>query len=242
MELPIVGIVTVSVSVAMMPNLVAMGQEGKMMDALHTWQEATRKCSFIIFACFAFCLAFGRDLMVLLYGQDYSLASWPFLIYLCRLPIRVAIYATLFRASGQTGPIAKGAMIALVVNVIVSTALVILGGKSIVSFVGPAVGTVVASLASWSYLLWQLSRTISVPLCRIMRWKELGLILLICVVCGLFVLMLPVSSLPLLVRLTVRAASYFVLIFAAMLTTGILKEDERQMLLLPWNFVKKRIL
>jgi len=241
-ELPVIAIVTASVSAAMMPNLVTMTEQGRIGDALHTWQEAARKCSFIIFPCFVFFLVFGYDFMVLLYTQEYSLASWPFRIYLCQLPIRVAIYATLFRAVGQTRPIAIGAMVALALNVTVSTALVIIGNKSIISYIGPAVGTVVASYGSWLYLLWQLTRSMSIPFFRIMRWKELTLILLVCVICGLIAFAVPLPSLSLMIKLAVRATIYLAVLLIAMVVTTMLKEDERQMLLLPWNFIKEKIL
>lgn len=242
LELPIIALVTLSVSTAMMPNLVIMAEQGRIGDALYTWQEAARKCSFIIFPCFVFFLVFGYDFIVLLYTQDYSLASWPFRIYLCRLPIRVAIYATLFRAVGQTRPIAIGALIALVLNVTVSTALVIIGGKTIISFIGPAVGTVVASCGSLVYLLWQLTHTMSVPFSRVMRWKELALTLLVSVICGVIVFAVPLPPLSLMVKLPVRATIYLVVLLTVMLMTKMLKEDERQMLFLPWNFVKEKIL
>jgi O-antigen/teichoic acid export membrane protein len=241
-ELPIIAMVTTSISVAMMPNLVTMADQGRITDALYTWQEAARKCSFIIFPCFVFFLIFGYDFIVLLFTQDYSLASWPFRIYLCRLPIRVAVYATLFRAVGKTKPIAVGAVIALVINVIVSTTLVIIGGKSIISFIGPALGTVVASCGSLSYLLWQLTRITAVPFSQIMRWKELGLIMLICVICGVIVFIVPLPALPLIAKLSIRAVTYLVVLLIITLLTKMLKEDEKQLLFLPWNFVKRKIL
>lgn len=241
MQLPVIALVTASVSAAMMPNLVTLAENGRMVDVLHTWQEAARKCSFIIFPCFAFFLAFGYDFMVLLYGQDYSMAAWPFRIYLCSLPIRVAIYATLFRTVGKTKPIAIGAVIALVLNVTVSTALVITGGKSIISFIGPAVGTVVASCGSWLYLLWQITRAMCVPFSRIMRWKELSRILLVCVVSGVIVFVVPLPALPLMLKLAVQAAIYLVIFLTVILMTGLLDEDEKQMLYLPWRYIGKKI-
>lgn len=241
MQLPIIALVTASVGAAMMPNLVKMGEAGKIKDALHVWQEGARKCSFVIFPCFAFFLAFGYDFMVLLYGQDYSMAAWPFRIYLCSLPIRVAIYATLFRAVGQTRPIAIGAVIALALNATVSTTLVILGNKGIVSFIGPAVGTVVASCGSWSYLLWQITRVTGVSFSRIMRWKELSRVLLVCVVCGVIVFVMPLPALPLMLKLAVQAAIYLVIFLTVVLMTRLLNEDEKEILFWPWNFLKKMV-
>jgi len=238
-ELPVITLVTMSLGIAMMPNLVTMAEHGKIVNAVHTWQEAARKSSFIIFPCFVFFLMFGYDLMVILYTQDYSLASWPFRIYLLRLPLGVIFYAILFRAVGQTKPIAIGAVIALVLNVAVSTTLVIIGGKTILSFVGPAVGTVVASFGSWFYLLRQLTHTISIPFSRIMRWKELGLTMLVCVICGVIVFVIPLPTLPIQIELLAHAATYIMILIFATLTTGMLKEDEKELINIPVRAVKR---
>jgi len=241
MELPVISLVTVSVSAAMMPALVTMVEKGRTVDALHTWQEAARKCSLIIFPCFVFFFAFGYDFIVLLYKADYSLANWPFRIYLCSLPLKVAVYATLFRATGQTRAIAIGGVLALVLNAVVSTSLVIIGRKSIVSFIGPALGTVIATWGSWWYLLWQLTRITSVSFSRIMRWKELTLMFLVCAICGVLVVAVPLPALPLIYKLAVRAAVYFVILLVVLLTTGMLKEDEKQLLTFPLKFTRKKL-
>ena len=239
MQLPVVGLITTSLSIAMMPELVAMAADGRMQQALHTWQEAARKSSLVIFPCFVFFLGCGYDLMVLLYGQEYSQASWPFRVYLCSLPVKVAIYATLFRAAGHTRSIAVAALIALIVNMAVSTTLVIVGGGGLLSFIGPTLGMVVASWCSWSFLLWQLTHITGVQLSRIMRWKELGQVLLVGVVCGLVVFAVPLPAAPLIVTLAVQGVLYVVVFLGVMLLAGMLKEDEKEMLSWPVLVVRR---
>ncbi|MCK4752007.1 MAG: oligosaccharide flippase family protein [Planctomycetes bacterium] len=239
-QLPIVGMVTVSVAAAMMPSLVVIMNEGRMHDALNMWQEAARKCSLIIFPCFVFFFVIGYDLMVLLYGSEYSMASWPFRIYLFSLPLRVAVYATMFRAVGQTRSIAIGAVVALVLNVVVSTTLVILGRKGIVSYIGPSIGAVVATIGSWIYLLCQLRRITSVPFSRIMRWKELGQILMVSIICGVIIFVVRLPDWPTTIKLAIQAASYFVFFLVVLLSTRMLKEDEKHMLFLPFKFLMKK--
>ncbi|MHC4981670.1 MAG: lipopolysaccharide biosynthesis protein, partial [Planctomycetota bacterium] len=51
-EVPLIGLITVSVSTAMMPNMVILANEGKRHDALSLWQEGIRKCSLVIFPSF----------------------------------------------------------------------------------------------------------------------------------------------------------------------------------------------
>ena len=147
----------------------------------------------------------------------------------------------MFRAAGQTRPIAIGAVIVLALNATVSTTLVILGNKGIVSFIGPAIGTSVAEWCCWAYLLWQITWVTGVPFSRIMRWKELSRILLVSVVCGAIVFVVPLSALPLMLKLAVQAAIYLVIFLTIVLMTRLLNEDENKILFCPWNFLKKKV-
>ncbi|MBN1457437.1 MAG: oligosaccharide flippase family protein [Sedimentisphaerales bacterium] len=239
MQLPVVGLVTVSLSYAMMPDLVVMLEKGNLEKAIWTWQEGARKCSLVIFPCFVFFLVTGFDFMVFLYGKDYSQASWPFRIYLLALPVKVAIYATLFRAAGKTAPIAKGAIIALVVNAVVSITLVILGKNGTLTFIGPAIGTVTATWCSWLYLLSRIRSTMSVTIGQVMRWKELAGILFACVICGAILCIVPLPKMPLVIKLIVQAIIYSVIFLAIVLSTGLLNKDEKQLLILPVSLIKK---
>jgi len=238
-EFPVIALVTWSVSAAMMPNLVVMAEKGRVQEALYTWQEAARKCSLIIFPWFAFFLVVGHDFIVFIWTQDYSMASWPFRVYLFSLPLRVAVYGALLRAVGKTKPIAIGAVIGLVVNIVLSTTFVIIGRGALFSFIGPTLGMVCASWCTWSYLLWQLTRVTSVPFSRIMRWKELGLMLLVSISCGIVVFVVPLPGMPLVIKLVVQAAIYLVVFLAILLKTGMLKEDEKQLLYLPLSVIRR---
>ena len=232
-QLPVVDLITASLAAAMMPRLVTLAGEGRLADALYTWQEGARKASLVIFPCFAFCLVCGHDFIVALFGQDYALASWPFRVYLCALPVRVAVYAAMLRAVGQTKVIAIGAILALVTNVIASTALVLLGRGGLLSFIGPTIGTVLATWASWVYLLRKITRVTDTPLARVMRWKELGIVLLVSAACAAVVAPIPLSGVPLLAQVVIRAIICAVVFLLVLVVARLLSEDEKEMLRWP---------
>ncbi len=241
LELPVVATVTAGVGAAMMPDLVTLVDKGRQSDALNIWQEGARKCSLIIFPCFAFFLAVAPDLMVLLYGGGYRMAAWPFSIYLCALPIRVAIYATIFRAMGKTGPVAVTAVLALIINIVISTTLVLVGRKSFLSFIGPSIGTVCAQFAAAAFLIWQLGRIMDVPVRRVLRWKELGGTFLLSVVCGLIVFLIPLSGLAVPVRLAVRAGVFTAVLASAALLMRMIHDDEKELLMMPIRTIRRII-
>jgi len=240
-ELPIVALITGSVTAAIMPNLVTFAQQGEPLRALGLWKEAVRKTALIIFPCFIFFIFIGKSLIVLLYGAPYSMAVWPFSIYLFLLPIRIATYSTLFRAIGRTKPIAISAAINLFLNVLLSTSLAWLGAQSLLSFVGPSIGAVAANIAAAGYLLWQLTKMLNVPASFLMNWKELGKLLFICTVCGLISVILPLPNYALLITIVIRAAIFCCVLISSLLIFNVLAADEKQMFLLPWMFLKSKL-
>ena len=241
MQLPVITLVTLSVSSAMMPNLVTLIEKKKMPAALDLWQEAIRKCSLIIFPCFVFFLIVGHDFIVLIYTPEYARAGWPFRIYLFILPSRIAIYAALFRAAGRTKPVAVGAVITLVLNAVASLFLVILGKGGFISFIGPMLGTVLANWGGWGYLLWKITHTTETPFRKILRWKELGQILSVCILCGAFIWIIPLTALPLALKLSVQLVIYLGVMLTILLRFNMLQDDEKQMLYGPIRFIRRTL-
>jgi O-antigen/teichoic acid export membrane protein len=239
-ELPVIGIVTTSVFSAIMPDLVVLWDGGRKGEVLGLFHTAVRKCSLVIYPCFALALVCAVDLIVLLYGGAYREAAWPFIVYLFALPVRVAVYGSVIRAAGRTRPIAVGAVIAVVTNVLISLALVLLGralygAGSRLSFLGPSIGTILALVASCAYLIWQIRRATQAPIRSVMPWKELGGIMAVCLLSAGAVALLPLGPLPLLARLLVRGAAFAAVLLGVSLATGILQQDEKDMLAYPWR-------
>jgi O-antigen/teichoic acid export membrane protein len=237
-ELPIVALITGSVTAAIMPNLVTFAQQGEPLRALELWKQAVRKTALIIFPCFIFFIFISKNLIVLLYGASYSMAVWPFSVYLFLLPIRIATYSTLFRAVGKTKPIAISAAINLFLNVLLSTSLAWLGAQSLLSFVGPSIGAVVANIAAAGYLMWQLTKILNVRASFLMNWKELGQLLFICTVCGLIAAILPLPNYTLLITIVIRAAIFCCVQVSSLLIFNMLTADEKRMLLTPLNLLR----
>lgn len=230
-QLPVISLVTATLGTAIMPNLVDLIQHKKQTEAVVLWQEAARKGSLILFPCFIFFLIVGYDLMVFLFTPEYAEAAWPFRIYLFSLPFRIIIYTSLLRAMGKTRPIAIGALLMLVSNLIFSVSLLHLGKGGFLSFVGPAVGTILSTWLNWIYLLYILKRVGKISLRTIMPWKELGAIFLTSCVCGIVIFMVPAQSMPLLAKLVIQAALFGSAYFLLNWITPVFKEDERKLLI-----------
>ncbi len=241
-ELPIISLLTASLASAMMPNLVRLGQEGKTADMMHIWQEGARKCSLIIMPCFAFFLVTANDLMVFLYGASYVGAAGPFCVYLFLLPIRVVVYATVFRALGQTRYIAISAVVNLLLNMLISTAFVTFGENSLLGFVGPSIGAVVSNMIAMMYLVIKLSKITTIPFVDVMRWKELAGILLVSLCCGFAANLVGFVHITILAKIIIQLAIFTGMYFFVLFRWNLLKSDELDLIHKGKNVLLSRVL
>lgn len=234
-ELPMVGMITNSVANAIMPNLVTLSAQGRVGAALTLWQTAARKCSLLMYPCFALALVCAHDLIRLLFGTDYERAAWPFIVYLFALPIRVAVYGALLRALGRTRPVVVAAALGLGANVVLGGLFLVLGRGGWLSFIGPSIAVVAAEWVGAAYMLRHIMRLGDTSLARVMRWRELGGVLLLSVAAAAAAALVPLGDWPVTLRLLLRAVVYVFALAVALVAARALHDDERDLLVAPWR-------
>jgi O-antigen/teichoic acid export membrane protein len=239
LELPLIALFTSSLSSAIMPNMVVEADKGRLLNSLNLWHEASRKSSFLIFPTFIFFLVCGYDFIVLMFTQDYSKAVWPFLIYLARMPLRVAIYGAIFRAIGFTKPLFWAALLSLITNIIISVVLLVAGRHGFLSYIGPSIGTFFGTLTLVSYLLMTLCKKLEVRFAQVMRWKELGRIFGLSIFCGVLLWLIPIPMSNLFFKLLIRFIIYVGLFFTSLALTKSLHADEWELLRIPLTLIRK---
>ncbi len=238
-ELPLAALFTTSLSSAILPNMVAEADQGRLLNSLNLWHEAARKSSFLIFPAFVFFLVCGHDFIVLMYTQDYSKATWPFLIYLAMIPLGVAVYGTVFRAIGFTTPLFLAAILSFITNLIVSVLLLIAGRHGFLSYIAPCIGAVLGTMVSAFYLLTILCKRLEIRFVQVMRWKELGRIFALSLFCGVLLWLIPIPISNLLFKLIVRFILYAAFFFSSLVLTKSLHSDEWELLRIPMTLIRK---
>ena len=196
-QLPLVGIWTYSISAAIMPDLVRLGDAGKSDEMLALWQRAFRKGALVIFPVAAATLIIADQAIVAVYGAEYLRSAIPFAIYLLVLPIRAVNFSTLFRAVGRNRSLLTATAIGLAANATVTLTLVWLGKGTELVFYGPAIGYLAGSLGIVLSMVLMLRKMMGRSILGLVPVRELaplGLLAVAAAAIAVLTRLLPVES------------------------------------------------
>ncbi len=97
-QLPLVGILTESVSSVMIPRVSLLQKRGERREILLLTARVIRKLAFVFFPVYAFLMVAGREFIVLLFTAQY-LESWPvFAVNLTLVPVCAIMFDPIVRA------------------------------------------------------------------------------------------------------------------------------------------------
>lgn len=240
MELPVFMVVTISVFNGIMPDMVTHWQQSRPADALRLWKGAARKCSLMVYPVFACFLACASDFIVLLFGEPFREATWPFVVYLLVLPARMAVYGAFMKAIGQTRAVLVGAILAFAANGAISVTLIWLGGGGKLSFLGPSIGTAASTYVVVIYYIRQIARATDQPVRQVMLWEKLAKIFAVSLAAGAVAYVLPLGSLHVGVRLALRLFVFGAVFVPLCWWGGVLQEDEKRLLRRPLANLQSR--
>ena len=136
-EIPLIGIVTASISTIILPDMRKMIAAGNRTAAIGLFRQAASKSAAIIFPVMAFLMVSAESFIVTLFSSKYSGSVLPFQIYLLLLPVRIVNYGAILMALGKTRTILNRSFAGLVANLFLSILLV-----RWIGFIGAIISTV----------------------------------------------------------------------------------------------------
>ena len=158
MEIPLIGIITGSVTVVVLADMRKSVVSGNYLEAVRLFRFTAEKTSYILFPAMFFLFISADSFIQTLFSEKYVDSVLPFRWYLLLLPARTVVFGSLLMAMGETRLILIRSMIGLAVNAVLSIIFV--------CFFGPwgAVVATVVTVYAWSvaYNLNMLSRLLSV--------------------------------------------------------------------------------
>jgi len=179
-EIPLIGILTGSVTAVLLPDIVRLYKEGDKTTALELWKRAAAKCSMIILPVMCFLIVMAPEVIRAVFSAKYTESVNPFRIYLLLLPIRTVTWGSMLMAAGKNSWILYKTVITLILNLILSIILV-----RQIGYIGAVLATVTV-IYVWNipFNMFAISRFYNVPLWKIVPYGAFLKIMLIAVFAG----------------------------------------------------------
>lgn len=172
-EVPLVGIVTRSISSAMLPELAQLHKAEQPAEIVRLWRSAL-SLSLIILAPATFgVLLFGPEIAIILFGPEYAAASTPLMIYALMLPLRAAAYGSLLTAANKGRLVTWSAILGLALNAALSWVLVHVMGAD-----GAAWASTLTTYGVVAYMLFAIGKVLDHPVRDLVEWRRVGAIML----------------------------------------------------------------
>lgn len=221
-EIPFVAMVTASVSLVLMPVYSKIIAENKGTGELVTlWQNSMRKSAIIIYPIVIFFIAFGAEIMTVLFSDKYETSGVYFQINMFLNFFNIIIFAPLFLAMGKT-KVYSNIHLVLAILVWATHYCVVLVFNSPVAV---AVNSTFFQIVKIMVFIALMSKYLKIPFLQFFPLRALAALVLQCGIVVVSVKALQyylVPDIPEMVSLVLYGALYAVLLLA---TAKLFKND-----------------
>lgn len=170
MEIPLIGIVTGSITSVLIVEYRVLFAEGRTDEALRLIHRAMIKGALILVPVMFILMILAPELMRVLYGVTYSESALPFRVYLLLLPIRTLTFGAILMATGRSAYVFVNAGLTLAANALLTYFAIHLFGAT-----GAAIATVSAVyMVAVPFLTLILHRALNCRVCTLYPLVELS--------------------------------------------------------------------
>ena len=175
MEIPLIGIVTGSITSVVMVDYARFYREENLQAIVDLIHKAMIKSAILILPAMIFLFSIAPELIRILFGKNYEWSAVPFRIYLLQLPIRTITFGAILQATRNSKYILISSLLYLAANAIFGWSLISIFGAA-----GAAIGTVLAEyFVEVPYLIIVLNKILKTKTINLFPWLDMGNILII---------------------------------------------------------------
>jgi O-antigen/teichoic acid export membrane protein len=204
-QLPLIGILSESVTSVMIPRVSALQKCGDTREILALAARAMRKLALVFFPTYFFLLATGPDFLTCLFTERYR-QSWPvFAVNLTLLPLYIVVVDPLTRAYAEQ----RHYLLRLYIVLFILQAACLLPAVRFFGLVGAILVVVLVNIALRAVLCWRLAGLLKATWVDLGAFQDLGKIALAASVAG--------AATWLLRHTIVNLRPFFILFYSAIL-------------------------
>ena len=177
-EIPLIGVVTGSISTVILADMAAYCKRGEKAQALVLFKKGAVRSALILLPAMAFLMVYSKEFITILFTEKYLGSVNVFRIYLGILPIRIVMYGPALMALNMTRVILLRSLCDLLLNMVLSCIFVYFWGPY-----GAAIATVL-TLFIWTvpFNLAMIARGFCCRWYEILPLQIIGKIFCICFV------------------------------------------------------------
>jgi O-antigen/teichoic acid export membrane protein len=179
MEIPVIAIVTGSITTVVFAEMAELCAKGDKVAALQLFHKASIKSACVLFPTMCFLLVTAKPFITFLYSEQYHASVVPFVIYLFVLPVRIVVYGAALMALGMSRVILVRSILDLAINSILCYVLV-----QTIGYIGAAIATML-TLYLWTipFNLHTIAHGFGIRWQDSIPFKSLLKVLSVCVLC-----------------------------------------------------------
>lgn len=169
-ELPFLSSIAGAISTVIIVDMVKYTKERRYNDALTLFRKVAKTTSYVIFPVMMLFMVVAEPFYELMYTETMLPAVPIFRVYLLMLPIRTVMYGPLLIAMGKSKQVLYKTLVGLIVNLILSVALVYWIGT-----IGATISTVGTTfLVNLPINFYIISKEFRIPWPRILPYAHYG--------------------------------------------------------------------
>ncbi|WP_139903841.1 polysaccharide biosynthesis C-terminal domain-containing protein [Clostridium thermarum] len=174
-DIPLVGIITVSIATVLLPSLSQLYKTEKNPNKLlETWGKACEKTAVIMFPIFWILLFFNKGYVIALLSEKYIESAPIFVIYLIKFPLYFTVFGNILVAIKKQKYTMYNMIIGIVVNITLNYLLI-----QKIGFSGPAYSNVIVQYLLVFLQIYQISRFLQVPKRKLLPYRTLAIIFIV---------------------------------------------------------------
>ena len=172
MEIPLIGIVTGSVTSVLIVEYTKLYRENRTSEIVGLIHRAIIKCALILLPVMAFLLCLAPEVMRFLFSAAYEESAAPFRVYLLVLPIRTLTFGAILMATGNSRYVLVASILTLVANAILTWLAILSFGM-----IGAAFATVASVyFVNVPYMTARIQIVLRQPLSKLFPWWQFTLV------------------------------------------------------------------
>jgi len=165
-EVPILAVLPYAGGAAIAVSMVTMFHNNEVSDAHSVWWHQARMMSLVVVPLTVALVVIAPELFEILFSHSYRTSVLPFQIFTLIGLHRVTEYGAVLRAAGRSVEIVYSSLILLGSNLVFGYI-----GLQIHGLVGLTVGSVLAFLVAWVWILSRLKNVFAVSMRHVFPWS-----------------------------------------------------------------------